>query len=71
MDGGSLVELLHSNQEITESTRRKIIEGIALGMLHLAEEKIVHRDLAARNILLTADYLPKISGKDLANSIYR
>jgi len=39
----------------------KISKGIAAGMVHLSEEKLVHRDLAARNILLTSSLVPKVS----------
>jgi serine/threonine protein kinase len=44
-----------------DTLKVKWIKGIAAGMLHIHEEKLVHRDLAARNVLLAGDYTPKIS----------
>ncbi|PRP78217.1 serine/threonine-protein kinase CTR1-like [Planoprotostelium fungivorum] len=34
---------------------------VALGLLHLHQEKIIHRDLATRNILLSSDLVCKVS----------
>ncbi|PRP85743.1 putative leucine-rich repeat receptor-like protein kinase [Planoprotostelium fungivorum] len=37
------------------------VHGIALGMYHLHQEKVIHRDLAARNILLSKFLEAKVS----------
>lgn len=58
---GSLYSLLHSKDEMPTPLRRQIARGIASGMAHLHESKIIHRDLAARNILLSSNFDPKIS----------
>jgi len=60
-EGGSLYDLLHSNQPITKESIKKIINGIASGMMHLHYENVIHRDLAARNILLGSNFSPKVS----------
>jgi serine/threonine protein kinase len=39
----------------------RIIKGVAAGILHLTNNRIVHRDLAARNILLASGMQPKVS----------
>jgi serine/threonine protein kinase len=58
MEGGSLVDYLHSGKPIDEF---KIVQGIVSGMMHLHSESVVHRDLAARNVLLSKELEPKIS----------
>lgn len=49
-----------------ESQAFDISIGIAKGMYHLQSLKIVHRQLCARNVLITMDFLPKVSGYGLA-----
>jgi serine/threonine protein kinase len=58
--------LLNSSQSLSEEEKLEIVKGIARGMLHLHNHKIVHRDLAARNILLSEIRVPKISVCDLS-----
>lgn len=48
----------------------KCIFGIASGMHYLNSNKIVHRDLKTTNILITAEYLPKISDFGLSKEIH-
>jgi serine/threonine protein kinase len=51
---GSLHQLLKSDREIGWETTLRVLEGVAAGMYHIHEEKILHRDLAARNVLLSS-----------------
>jgi serine/threonine protein kinase len=50
---GSLHSLLKSDRAIGWEMTLRILEGVAAGMYHIHEEKILHRDLAARNVLLS------------------
>jgi hypothetical protein len=54
-DGGSMLSILRSNQNITDETKMKWASDICKGMIHLHhgfEFQVIHRDLAARNILV-------------------
>jgi len=51
---GSLYRYLKSEEPMKWGLQLKIMKGIAAGISHLHEEKIIHRDLASRNILLSA-----------------
>ncbi|PRP75309.1 putative leucine-rich repeat receptor-like protein kinase [Planoprotostelium fungivorum] len=59
-ESGSLYNFLRANP-VTWEKKIALIQGIALGMLHLHLEKVIHRDLAVRNILLTKHLEPKVS----------
>lgn len=51
------------------STRLRIIDGVAHGILYLHKHSrlcVVHRDLKASNILLDSDMTPKISDFGMA-----
>jgi len=61
LEGGSLASVLKSDVEMTPPLLKKIVTGIALGMLHLHAEGIIHRDLAARNILIGDNWRVKVS----------
>jgi Janus kinase 2 len=49
------------SKQLPERDLFMFAQGIARGMMHLADHRIVHRDLAARNILLDHENTPKIS----------
>jgi len=69
VSGGSLIDLIESDEKISEQLQFKIMKGITAGMMHLEAEKIVHRDLAARNVLLTPDKEPLISDFGMSRSL--
>jgi predicted Ser/Thr protein kinase len=58
-EGGSLDKLL-ANTLLNQNEQRALVLGIAMGLVHLHENKIIHRDLASRNVLLK-EGKPKIS----------
>lgn len=53
-ENGCLLNFLRSNHKLPWSLQLKLMKGVAAGMSHLHQEKIIHRDLAARNILLSS-----------------
>ncbi|PRP89561.1 putative leucine-rich repeat receptor-like protein kinase [Planoprotostelium fungivorum] len=59
-EGGSLLSYMKS-KSVSVEQKYKWIYGIALGMYHLHQEKVIHRDLAARNILLSKYLEAKVS----------
>ena len=64
---GSLDELLETTLDIPLSTKLRILQDIARGLvfLHNRSPAVIHRDLTARNILLNSAMTAKIA--DLAN----
>lgn len=58
-DGGSLDKVVF-NRVLACNEQRALVLGIAYGLTHLHEHKIVHRDLAARNILVRSGYASTI-----------
>eukprot|EP01112_Ceratiomyxa_fruticulosa_P022969 TRINITY_DN8591_c0_g1_i1.p1 TRINITY_DN8591_c0_g1~~TRINITY_DN8591_c0_g1_i1.p1 ORF type:complete len:784 (-),score=132.42 TRINITY_DN8591_c0_g1_i1:22-2295(-) len=52
VSGGNLLDLLKENLNIGWEVKKKVIQGIITGMIHLHAEGIQHLDLAARSILL-------------------
>nr|XP_051226177.1 cysteine-rich receptor-like protein kinase 6 [Lolium perenne] len=75
MPNGSLDTALFAHPEMAWQLdwmkRRKIISGIARGLLYLHEEfrlKIIHRDLKPSNVLLDLDMSPKISDFGLSRA---
>jgi serine/threonine protein kinase len=64
-DRGSLDKLLRidngaSEQTLSTSEVWQLALGIARGVAHLHEARIVHRDLATRNILVSTPLIPKV-----------
>ncbi|PRP85741.1 putative leucine-rich repeat receptor-like protein kinase [Planoprotostelium fungivorum] len=59
-EGGSMLHYLTKN-DVPIEQKYRWIHGIALGMYHLHQEKVIHRDLAARNILLSKFLEAKVS----------
>ncbi|KAM0894979.1 hypothetical protein ACQ4PT_024138 [Festuca glaucescens] len=74
MPNGSLDTALFDPEmawQLDWTKRRKIISGIARGLLYLHEEsrlKIIHRDLKPSNVLLDLDMSPKISDFGLSRA---
>jgi serine/threonine protein kinase len=52
VDGGSLLSLLQSQQQISLLNAMQFVFDISQGLSHLHTNKIIHRDLAARNVLI-------------------
>ncbi|PRP82050.1 LRR receptor-like serine/threonine-protein kinase GSO1-like [Planoprotostelium fungivorum] len=69
-EGGCLLDYLEAHRnEVTQEKKDSIILGIAKGVLHLHQEKIIHRDLAARNILLSKHHEAKVSDFGMSRQI--
>jgi len=69
MEGGSLLDFIMSDQEISLQTLAQITRGCAAGIAYLHKENCTHRDIAARNILLSENLVPKISDFGLARVV--
>jgi serine/threonine protein kinase len=68
-NGGSLdVKLFDLPDPVSDKEKLSILIGIAQGMQHLHQNKIIHRDLAARNILLNNN-VPKVSDFGLSRKV--
>lgn len=78
---GSLHDYLRQHSPLNFSFIKELIIGIALGVRHLHQNRIVHRDLASRNVLvtitlfvliheLTSELVPKVSGIVLFHYIH-
>mmetsp|Transcript_481 Transcript_481/g.559 ORF Transcript_481/g.559 Transcript_481/m.559 type:complete len:656 (-) Transcript_481:666-2633(-) len=70
IEAGTLLQRLQDiSWTISQAVVKKIVLGIAAGMLHLHKEGIIHRDLATRNILMSADGHVKISDFGYARQV--
>jgi tRNA A-37 threonylcarbamoyl transferase component Bud32 len=75
MDGGSVLEFLQQNPELSHVGRLGICQGICCGMSYLEIQGIVHRDLATRNVLIRkgldeTKLLVKLTDFGLGKSLY-
>jgi len=62
MAGGDMLTYLEQNKQTVQMPMRIAwMKMIVSGMNHLMNQGIVHRDLAARNVLLSENYVAKVS----------
>lgn len=73
---GSLRSYLRAAREcsaaaptLSPQTLLGVLEGVAVGMHHVAACRVVHADLAARNVLLDEDGVPKVADFGLAKQL--
>jgi Eph receptor B1 len=67
-ENGSLLSYLQKHtgfNELRSGSKIRILKDIATGMEFLSSLLIVHRDLAARNVLVPADFVCKVTERQL------
>lgn len=72
MEGGSLLDALKNSKDgslvLSWAMRRKIVMGVVDALAFLHSKRIIHRDMKPSNVLLSKDFVPKISDMGLAKS---
>ncbi|KAJ6656257.1 hypothetical protein lerEdw1_003985 [Lerista edwardsae] len=74
MPNGSLLDrlaCLDDTAPIPWETRCSIVQGAANGICYLHENNHIHRDIKSANILLTGDFVPKLSDFGLTRASVR
>lgn len=70
MENGSLDRFLMANRgQFSVLQLVNMLHGISSGMRYLSDMQYVHRDLAARNILVSEDYVCKVSDFGLSRNL--